>query len=267
MSGKPQPRSPPRSSFVQALQSSKRLTEAVEDSSGPHENDEMLDIEHESAIASVESDVRDHELEFLRFSPKRRRLDYDDAHAADQAPVTQRMQYTAPYAFSPAPAFVMSRGASVIHQAGEDAAVHSRPAFVRPPPAPEPTLEPLPETFSPHKRGAKFLAGGMASTVQQWVIETGQAAVNSRKGQGHLRSEDYVKRIKIDHITGSHPMTATGIVSDNTAINVLLAGKRRGHDETLPTEPGSMISVRAPTWDLELDRTIWLVAVDWEHLS
>lgn len=262
-----QPRSPPKSSFVQALQLSKRPPEGVEESSDRQEDDEMLGIEQDHPIPTTEEQARDSSLHSFPFSPKRRRLDNDDAYAAGQPPGTHETQRPIPDAFNPAPAFTILRGASAQPKARDDTGPLARPAFIRPTAASEQTHEPLPETFSPHKRGSKFPAGGMASTVQQWVIEAGQAAVNSRKGQSYLHGEDYVKRVKIESVIGSRAYTARATASDNSSINILLAGRGPGDAEILSPKSGSMIGVRAPVWNLEVDGTTWLVAVDWKHLS
>jgi len=144
-----------------------------------------------------------------------------------------------------------------------------RPAFVRPPAVPQIPSEPLPEIFSPHRRGQKFLPGGMAATVQQWVIDTGQAAAQSRRGQAYLRGEDYVLSVKIDEMVGDGPYVAKARSPTGDSCNVLLtqqssgAGAQRAQD----VQVGSAVGVRAPTWEIEVCGLLWTVAVDWKLLS
>jgi hypothetical protein len=106
----------------------------------------------------------------------------------------------------------------------------------------------------------------MAATVQQWVIETGQAAVQSRKGQGYLRGEDYVTRIKLDRVVGNGPFTTHGKTASMEAVDLLLAGKANADGEAKGVAAGDVVGIRAPTWDLELEGTTWTVAVDWKTL-
>ncbi|KAF2655428.1 hypothetical protein K491DRAFT_692893 [Lophiostoma macrostomum CBS 122681] len=59
----------------------------------------------------------------------------------------------------------------------------SRPHFLLPPQPTSPAKPstPLPETFSPSRKGQKYVPGGLASTLQSWILETassGYAAVN-----------------------------------------------------------------------------------------
>ena len=100
--------------------------------------------------------------------------------------------------------------------------------------------------------------------MQQWVIETGQAAVQSRKGQGYLRGEDYVLHVKIVRVTGDGPFTVRGRLANGDAVQVLLAG---GSNERRDIHPNAVVGIRAPTWDLELDGRRWTVGVDWRVLS
>ena len=62
-----------------------------------------------------------------------------------------------------------------------------RPSFLRPPTPP--AAPPLPQSFSPHRRrgAASFVPGGVASTVQAWVVEAGVqrgGAALGRRGGG-----------------------------------------------------------------------------------
>ena len=100
--------------------------------------------------------------------------------------------------------------------------------------------------------------------MQQWVIETGQAAVQSRKGQGYLKGEDYVMRAKIMSFTGDGPFTAHARLSGGEAVNAILAGNRQARG--LELSEGCVVGVRAPTWELELDGRVWMVSVDWRVL-
>ena len=62
---------------------------------------------------------------------------------------------------------------------------HHRPAFLPTAIAPTQQAEPLPEVFSPHRRGQKFVPGGMAEMVRGWVLDAGASTSNgSVRGRG-----------------------------------------------------------------------------------
>ncbi len=214
----------------------------------------MLDDEQANAVATTEDDAShwEHGLE----SAKRRRLE-------DMEPTVtpfRRPQYAASH-------FRDSVAPSAAPGALSDAGVIGRPTFLRPSVAPQEPSEPLPDTFSPHKRGQKFVSGGMAATVQQWVIETGQAAVQSRKGQGYLRGEDFVTRVKVDRVVGRGPFTVHGEEHDRGPKRLLLPGKMGADGEAKNVRIGDVVGARAPTWEVELDGQMWTVAVDWKILQ
>jgi hypothetical protein len=85
-----------------------------------------------------------------------------------------------------------------------------RPQFKLPhsPPSPSKAATPLPETFSPSRKNGKFLPGGLASTLQSWIVETGEAGYSARSkaGSGVIWGkdrEDGVKmRVRITQVCG-----------------------------------------------------------------
>ena len=110
------------------------------------------------------------------------------------------------------------------------------------------------------------MPGGMAATAQQWVIETGQAAVHSRRGQGYLKGEDYVLRAKVASCVGGGPTTVLATLPGGDIVHLLLAANRSAN-AAQPAEvmEGCVVGVRAPTWEIDLDG--WTVAVDWKVVS
>lgn len=108
----------------------------------------------------------------------------------------------------------------------------------------------------------------MAASVEQWVIETGQAAVQSRKGQGYLKSEDYVIRAKIESVGGDGAYTAQATLANGDAIHILLAVNRSpSAAQVQEVNVGCLVGIRAPTWEMELDGSVWTIGVDWRVLS
>ena len=142
--------------------------------------------------------------------------------------------------------------------------------------------EPLPEAFSPHRRGTKFTPGGMAATVQHWVLEAGQTAAHVRRTSTYYArpSEDFAARIRIVEVRGRGPFMVRGVsVPDRGGggngedVRVMLAGQWADG-----VEVGKIVGVRAPVWDVKAevgggdgedsdDRGgMWMVGVDWKVL-
>lgn len=128
----------------------------------------------------------------------------------------------------------------------------TRPAFI-PPPTPSLPSQILP-LFSPHRRGAKFLPGGLAATLQSWVIETGQAAtVNPGRGLYGVAQPEL--RIRIEGLgDGGPPWRVEG-----EGRRVLLVGGEEGRE----LRRGDVLRVRMPWWEVEIERVVWAVGVEW----
>ncbi|KAK0855977.1 hypothetical protein LTS02_010839 [Friedmanniomyces endolithicus] len=151
-----------------------------------------------------------------------------------------------------------------IASTAEVQAVQHRPSFLRSSVAPSEPSEPLPEAFSPHRRGQKFVPGGMAATMQQWVIETGQAAVQSRRGHAYLRGEDYVFKAIVEVVEGDGPYLVRATTGNGEVAYVMLAA---GNGERAASVViGSIVGLRAPTWAVECEGRVWRVGVDWKVL-
>lgn len=259
--------SPQKHSLVNALRSTGRPTEDVEDVPDQAEDDEMLDLEQTDAVPTTEHGNEQQWSNDLAFSPKRRRLG-DDRHSPDvRSSNFKRPQQPASRASGSVPPFASLQA----HLNEDTTSIRStspqRPAFLRPSAPPQEPTEPLPETFSPHKRGQKFVPGGMAAVVQQWVIEAGQTAVQSRRRQGYLKGEHYVTRVKIDQVLGAGPFTALGKNADGEQMRLLLAGRAGADNEAARLGAGDVVGIRAPTWDVGVDGRMWAVGVDWKQLS
>ena len=267
----PRPRSLPKPVLVRALRASVRLAEDVEDAAEEDEDDEMLlDDEQAQALPTTEHAVLEYGDEArwmndVALSPKRRRLDGNDASASSAISTFREPQTPASHLQRPTSHFAHFQLQPTPSSTSAEAATIQRPAFLRPSLPPQEPIEPLPQAFSPHRRGQKLVPGGIAATMQQWVIETGQAAVQSRRGQGYLRGEDHVTRAKVEQFSGTGPYTARARLGSGEAVNLLLAG---GSDvNSSGMKVGSVVAIRAPTWDIELEGAKWDVGVDWRILS
>ncbi|GIZ42732.1 hypothetical protein CKM354_000599100 [Cercospora kikuchii] len=258
--------------FAQALRSPAKVADEVVDTSsqGQADDDEMLDHEEEAAVPSTEGGHEQRQwTQDLPHSPKRRRI--DDLSASFQAALdtparsTMFKHPTTPASALRAGPQQFSRASSLASSSADDSTAARRPAFLRSSLAPPENFEPVPEAFSPHRRGEKFVPGGMAATLQQWVIEAGQAAAHSRRGQGYLQGENYVHRVKVASVAGHGPILVEGRHQDESEARVLLImdGKRASRNMF----PDSIVGIRAPCWEVELEGRNWIVGVDWKALA
>lgn len=253
------PHQPQSQRLKDALRS--RLADDVEEQNNDAEDgdDDMLDVEHDQALPTIENsgDLRD-----LPFSPKRRKYSNGDVGSRALVQVMSPARPSFKQPITPAPhvtaaQFAQTRSASGSRAEGIQL---RRPAFLPSSLAPSARPEPLPEAFSPHRRGEKFVPGGMAATLQQWIIETGQNAAQSRRGQGYLRGEDYVVRCTVASVRGRAPCMVRGIQSDGTEVNLLLVADSK----QITVAVGNDLGVRAPVWDVQLEDCSWTVGVDWK---
>jgi len=124
---------------------------------------------------------------------------------------------------------------------------------------PEPS-EPLPDAFSPHRRRQRFLPGGMAAEVQQWVVEAAQSVGQRRQpttGAGMLQaivleSSEY----------GTSVMTLVRATAGSQTVRLLLAGSGKNQSGA-NVKQGDVLAIKAPSWNLELEGEQWIVGVDW----
>lgn len=187
-------------------------------------------------------------------SPKRRRIDVDDTTSTPQ-PTPGR--------------FIMpSTGTSrmPLTQADGNTPTSSRPAFLMAslPPPPE-TVSPLPDAFSPRRRGQKFVPGGLASELQSWVIEAAQTASQSRP-RNALSVDDAVHVIDVDEIKGSGPVFANGTKPDKETHKVLLVDGQ-ANQKADKVKAGDRVSIRLPTWEVQVLGEAWTVGVDWRTMK
>jgi hypothetical protein len=189
--------------------------------------------------------------------------------------------------------------ASISHPTSETPAQH-RPAFILPPQptSPPKPSRPLPEIFSPSRKTQKYIPGGLASTLQGWIIETantGFAAQERSTGGGVVwgRDREDGVRLKVQVIAVSSSVSqdegevkcfpgqivfvrgdtepglynasrAPGAVSNNWETRVLLAGQggARGAGGII-IRSGARVGIRSPMWEVDVQGETWVVGVDW----
>jgi hypothetical protein len=159
----------------------------------------------------------------------------------------------------------------------------------------------LPEIFSPSRKTQKYVSGGLASTVQGWIIETantGFAAQERGVTWGREREDGVRLKIRVTDAAGSagkledgsgevecYPgcfvfvrgetepgmynySRAPSVVGEDGEIRILLAGQggARGAGG-VKIRTGGVIGVRQPMWDVVVNGETWVVGVDWVVLS
>jgi hypothetical protein len=177
----------------------------------------------------------------------------------------------------------------------------SRPQFLLPPQqlSPPKLSTPLPETFSPSRKGQRYIPGGLASTLQTWIVETantGYAAQTRDAVTWGREKEDGVRmKVRVSTIrsgseqrdgeeavecypggvvlvsggpeagagSNSYAPRASSVV-DNGVVRLMLAGQgcARGAGG-VRVGIGSLLGVRAPMWDVDISGEKWIVGVDW----
>lgn len=169
---------------------------------------------------------------------------------------------------------------------------HHPPAF-RPAPrfkAPDPPgpgshqrrPTPLPEAFSPQRRGAKYVAGGLAAEVRDWLVQVKGAAGYDRPAGARVRmAVDGVRAGEGMWIVAGHHETRTeteaeaetgvggeGEGEGEGSARVILAGDGRiaaGLGGRKTVRQGGTVAMYQPMWDAHLgDLGRFAVACDWE---
>ncbi|PNP43813.1 hypothetical protein TGAMA5MH_04095 [Trichoderma gamsii] len=118
----------------------------------------------------------------------------------------------------------------------------------------------LPAAFSPQRRGAKYITGGMAAQLQGWLSEVKSWEENGEKTT--LGVKIGVEQIR----SGRRMYLVEGRASSRDVPQKwILAGegKLTGLGKRAEVEVGSVVLIEQPTWEVELEGSIWNVACEW----
>lgn len=140
-----------------------------------------------------------------------------------------------------------------------------------------PRPDPLPEAFSPHRRGAKYLAGGLASEVRDWLVNIEGPRPSMSV---HTEMGTWSIRIMVDAVSGGADGGMTMIrgsqihseggledVLDHLgSVRVILAGEGLG-GRASAVGVGKIVGIKGAVWDVVLQDEKWGVGVDWKVLS
>lgn len=236
------------------------------------EDDDMLDNEINQYPST--SDQLDSATAVLPCSSKRPRLTQDEPLIPQLPPKPAFSRFVippSPSQFTGAARFRIPPSPTQVSSVTEAIADSNRPAFLKPslpPPDAASAAEPLPDAFSPHRKGQRYIPGGMAAEFSSWVIETGQAASLSRRGKGYLRGSDFVREIRISRVQENNdqgsmgPVFVEGVDGGGGECKIMLAQRA---EEKHGVKVGDVVGIRAPSWDVLVDGEGggWVVGVDW----
>lgn len=158
--------------------------------------------------------------------------------------------------------------------------------FIKPPRfrVPEPPeqgqlTDPPPEHFSPRKRGQKYVAGGLAAEVRDWLVDMSSPIPSNSNTR---KDSPWLVRLMVDEISGGERAGFTlvrgrQVLSDDVdtmidsfgVISVILAGEgaSTGLQNGTKVEVGTAVGIKSPVWDVMIEGEKWGVGVDWEALA
>lgn len=136
---------------------------------------------------------------------------------------------------------------------------------------------PLPEAFSPRRRGAKYVPGGLAAELRDWLVQLKGASEYDRPAGAGVRVKvDEAKAgegmwiVAARHVSEAEGGAAAGdsSSSSSSSARVVLAGDGRvaaGLGGRRTVSAGGTVAMHQPMWDVDLGTAGKLaVACDWE---
>ena len=182
-------------------------------------------------------------------------------HYGNEAPCTTRI-------FAPTPHFFINPSLTE--------PTNNEPQFIKPPKfihteEPGPT-QPLPEEFSPRKRGQKFVVGGCASEVRGWLVDLEtqnghQTSLPSDMrvlGREERWNEEWVIKMVVDDAGGGRGMGWA--IAKGDGMNVILGGEgmKEGLERGKEVQRGSLVGIKAPVWEVDIQGMNWSVGANWK---
>lgn len=205
-------------------------------------------------------------------------------------PPSHRFRLPAPPFTTPTPFSAVPTTPSTTTTTTVAGATPTRPSFLLPrhnnPLSPSKPPAPLPEIFSPSRKTGKYIPGGLAQTVQSWLIEAATTAQTSTGGSSRSRSDGVRLRVRVaelgnrglevDCFVGS-VVLARGTMelelknasrgeegTEVLASRMLLAGQGGVRSAAgVKVRVGDVVGVKAPTWDVDVGGERWAVCVEW----
>jgi hypothetical protein len=150
--------------------------------------------------------------------------------------------------------------------------------------------EPLPDQFSPRRRGHRFVSGGLAEAVRGWLVEAengashvarhapiGSAAgVSKREGipgkPGGLKDE-YLARVIVEGVSGGAAAgmcvihgTLEGRLEEVRVILGGGVGLPSGLDAGREATVGCVVGIKPPIWTVDIEGENYAVGAGWRVL-
>lgn len=141
--------------------------------------------------------------------------------------------------------------------------------------------EPLPEHFSPHRRGQKYVPGGLASQLCEWLINIESTSLPQDKLA--KRRDQWLVKILVEQVQVNPSMTMVrgrqmiddaevfdgGIVDHLGVVHIIVAGEGTGSglSKSVRAAAGSVLAIKGPMWQLNIDGIPWGIGTDWQVLG
>ncbi|EKD13754.1 uncharacterized protein L3040_005631 [Drepanopeziza brunnea f. sp. 'multigermtubi'] len=285
--------------------------ELSSDDDGLRDVQESIETEEQDVdLEGYDSADLDEDCKLDEPSPKRRRLSTSPAHGLEESEEQPQelsqvenhessLSSSLPMLSSPpaprrpisttAPRFLLSTPAPQSTPRDATLAPQTATPFLKPPrfrpPDPSETsqmqTDPLPEQFSPHRRGQKYVPGGLAAEVRDWLMNL-EGALESTK-EKRDKSDEWLVKILIHEASGgsregftmvkgrqAHETERGGEMADTIGImKVMLAGEGQatGLQKSSNAEVGKTVGIKGPVWEVVIEGEKWGIGVDWKVLA
>lgn len=149
-------------------------------------------------------------------------------------------------------------------------------------------IDPLPEQFSPHRKGRQYVNGGLAAEVRDWLINIDSSVSSSSSSSAHKsntqgmknKDREWIVKIKVEEISrggremclvrGKQVRDLDGeeILDGLGDVRVMLAGEGMGIglQRGKEVQVGEIVGIKGPVWEIVVERVKWGVGVDWKVL-
>lgn len=134
--------------------------------------------------------------------------------------------------------------------------------------------DPNPEQFSPHRRGDKYVTGGLAAELRNWLVNIKSSIPTSQingKDQWLLKImvENFIEGSRAGMILVSgRKLKTLGAENKDFAgdAKVILASEitSLGHQRNTDIVKGKIIGIKGPIWEVTIKNEKWAVGVDWK---
>ncbi|KAJ8067470.1 hypothetical protein OCU04_004815 [Sclerotinia nivalis] len=145
-------------------------------------------------------------------------------------------------------------------------------------------IDPLPEQFSPHRKGRQYVNGGLAAEVRDWLINI-DSSVSSSSHKANIKGtknkdREWIVKIKVEEISGGgremclvrgrqvRDLDGEEMLDGLGDVRVMLAGEGAGMglQRGKEVQVGVVVGIKGPVWEIVVEGVKWGVGVDWKVL-